>query len=338
MSMRFWLGWGEARRLRLGVLGLFLATAAGCKDDGVGAPCASSGCKAGLVCLGGPQGETCQTCWDSHLCDDEGLCSFSAGRCAASRDVDCAKSRACTEEGRCRSNGSTCAKPQNAGSKAKPEEGCPCGCDHSEAMAAELKEQSAPEALDAIARTLAIIAEREDRGFITEAMVEHRLRLSKLGAELGRAWFPRPAHLAEVTAARAIRAGLPFQEGDGLRVRHQLVTHAETTELVGGLPKLHRACFLLWLEVDNTSGTPRRLERPQVRGAVPFEITRWYVEDGDGHPFDGHLSPGERRSLLVIGYLGDALAPGDRVNGIVELGNLSFTATSRARGRWDAVD
>src|SRR5262245_4411294 len=55
-------------------------------------------------------------------------------------------------------------------------EGCPCNCDRSVAMAAEVRAQGGEPGLRAIDESLATISERERGGYITEAMIEHRLR------------------------------------------------------------------------------------------------------------------------------------------------------------------
>jgi hypothetical protein len=63
---------------------------------------------------------------------------------------------------------------------------CPCGCDRSEAMVAELRKQGGVPAREAIRKALADIARRERRGYVTEQMIAHRLRLLALEGELGR--------------------------------------------------------------------------------------------------------------------------------------------------------
>src|SRR5262249_29680367 len=65
--------------------------------------------------------------------------------------------------------------------------GCPCGCDRSVSMVAELRDEGGPEAIRSIDDSLRTIAEREDAGYITERMVQHRLRLLGLAKDLGRA-------------------------------------------------------------------------------------------------------------------------------------------------------
>src|SRR5262245_7787279 len=64
------------------------------------------------------------------------------------------------------------------------EGGCPCQCDRSEDMAAELRARPGSEALAAIDKSLRTIAEREAAGYVTEAMIEHRLRLLDVDREL----------------------------------------------------------------------------------------------------------------------------------------------------------
>jgi hypothetical protein len=53
----------------------------------------------------------------------------------------------------------------------------PCGCDRSEQFIAELLTQSRSDAQQTIANSLASIAERERRNYVTQEMIVHRLRL-----------------------------------------------------------------------------------------------------------------------------------------------------------------
>src|SRR5512134_492570 len=77
-------------------------------------------------------------------------------------------------------------KPKRSSEEAEQnrEGGCPCGCDRSETMAAELRTGKADDASSAIERSLATISEREAAGYITERMVLHRLRLLDLEREM----------------------------------------------------------------------------------------------------------------------------------------------------------
>lgn len=217
--------------------------------------------------------------------------------------------------------------------RAKEEEGCPCGCDASEAMVTALREEGATGAAT-IQASLDTIAEREGVGYVTEAMVVHRLRLLALADELGEAVRLRKEPSARARAARAARTAKPPRVAGSLAVHSELVTHGETTALIDGRDKTLRACFHLWLQIENR-GEATVLARPTLRGTVPFDVTRWYVEDGDGTPWDGALAAHETRAVRVIGYLGEPVVPGTAVDAIVELGALVLPAATYARGRWD---
>jgi hypothetical protein len=113
--------------------------------------------------------------------------------------------------------------------------GCPCGCDRSAAMTAELRERGGDAAQGAILATLKTIAEREDAGYITEAMLEHRLRLLDLRAELDPAGSvttlgPRDRGVPPAEPRR--HGELPMAQDTALRVTAELLAHGETTELV----------------------------------------------------------------------------------------------------------
>lgn len=61
---------------------------------------------------------------------------------------------------------------------------CPCGCDRSDEMLAEVGSLKPGEALTVIAKALASIAERERLGYVTEHMLSHRIRLLDLADEI----------------------------------------------------------------------------------------------------------------------------------------------------------
>src|SRR5258706_9534560 len=205
-------------------------------------------------------------------------------------------------------------------------EGCPCGCDHSEAMAAELRKRPSQTALREIDKSLATIAEREAAGYITERMILHRLRLRDLERELVPA-ETLPAGLATRPFARE----LPAVEDAALRARMELVVHGETTEIVADRPKLLRACFLLRMEIENLAGEERTVKKPEIVAGVPFPISRWYLNGEDGAPWDGVVKAGERKSVHVIGYLGNPLKPGAAIDATIAFESLRLHATTRAR-------
>ena len=128
-------------------------------------------------------------------------------------------------------------------------EGCPCGCDRSAKMAADLRRahEAAPSAIE---RSLVTIGERESAGYITERMVQHRLRLLDLADELH---VQTSAVLGRVTGSRD-RCKVTTVEDQTLRICPELVVHGERTEVVDGHDKLIESCFRLWLEIENLTG------------------------------------------------------------------------------------
>lgn len=214
------------------------------------------------------------------------------------------------------------------------EGGCPCGCDRSVAMVSALALEPEDVSRETVQASLDTIFEREAAGYVTEAMVEHRLRLLGLtsGALRGVHDTPRALEL------RAARSRSRAVEDDTLRVRTDLVVHGEHTETVGERQKLLRACFVLWMELENLTGEELALTPPAIQARVPFPVSRWYLEGGDGAPWDGKLGAGAKRSLHVIGYLGDVVEPGAVVDATVRFGSLAIPASARARRRWDQVD
>ena len=218
------------------------------------------------------------------------------------------------------------------------EGGCPCGCDHSEAMITELDGAPTEVALKEARSSITVIGEREQAGYITEAMVEHRLRLRELektrSAGTDRLTVPISPR---VETLRAARSSLPEKQMAGLSVREQLIVYGATVETVRGRPKQLLPCFRLWLSVENTSAERRVVTRPELRGEAGFDVRRWYVEGTDGEPWNGSLEPGERKSVLVIGYLQQAIQPGRKVEATLVLEGSAVMEQTSALGRWDAL-
>ena len=212
-----------------------------------------------------------------------------------------------------------------------PGGGCPCGCDHSEAMAAELRLLGGAPALARIESSIHTIGEREDAGYITEAMVRHRLRLLGLRGEL------EPG--AERAYARPIGSplpsGSPARAGQDTSVRAQLIVHGDTVEQVNGRQKPLKACFLLRMEIENTAPTGITVAAPRLEAGVPLPVSRWYLAGTAGEPWDGRLGRGEKKTVHVIGYTGQALAPGTDVDATIRFESLVLEANARARGHWN---
>ena len=309
--------------------------------DGVGKPCERpSDCSAGLVCAG-VRKKRCQKCAELQLCKKLGRCTYRNNDCVAASDADCERSQMCAQSGRCKAGDGRCIS--TGGTRAKGEEGCPCGCDRSEAMTAALAAMDDDMAHATISQTLDIIADREDAGFITEAMVAHRLRLLRHAAQRWQTAPARRTPSSTTLATRAARSALPAVDDEVLRMRGELITHGEFIELVHGRPKLQRASFRLWLQLENLSDGDLSLDPPRLDGSVPFPISRWYIEDGDGRPFDGVLRARQARSLLVIGYLGEPLESGTVKSGtlieaVIRLRSLTLRLSSRAKRRWNGPD
>jgi uncharacterized protein DUF4412 len=222
-------------------------------------------------------------------------------------------------------------------------QGCPCGCDRSEAMVADLSQEAPTSALDTIDETLAIIAEREDAGYITEAMIQHRLRLLALRASVGQTGAtgrqaPSGGRGVPLPKNGRGRRLSPVVDNAELRVQGEMTAHGEATEVVRGREKLLRPSFRIGLEIENVSGAAVTLETPVVEGGVGFPVSRWYVLGGDGRPWDGTLAAGQQRSVNVIGYLGEPVKPGTELDATVHLGSLALRTTARARRRWNQED
>jgi len=250
-------------------------------------------CAKGLGCVGSPP--RCQDCKQTDRCKERGECFAVDGVCGPDPDDH--------------------------------KEGCPCGCDRSEAMNAELEAKPPDIALEAIALSLRTIAKREAAGYITEAMVQHRLRLVELSKRLGGADSPRRD---EVAAGRA----WPASADGTLRVRQDLIVHGRTIERIDGRDKVLRACFRWWLEIENLTDAPLTLEQPKIEARVAFPVSRWYEEGSDGQHWDGKLGAREKKSVLVIGYLGEPVEPGTQLRATTRLLALPLEASARARARW----
>jgi hypothetical protein len=192
-------------------------------------------------------------------------------------------------------------------------------------MVTDLREEGGPAALHSIDDSLRTIAEREDKGYITERMIEHRLRLVALGEELGR---PEPGRSPIVPPVRDDGARV---SSAAIGVRADLVLHGDSTEIVNGKEKDLKACFLLRMEIENKGARDVTLHAPTFDASVPLPVSRWYVAGGDGLPWDGVLQRGEKKIVHVIGYAGDPVPPGTEIATTVHFESSTFDATARAR-------
>jgi Zn-finger nucleic acid-binding protein len=224
------------------------------------------------------------------------------------------------------------------GTRAKGEEGCPCGCDRSKAMAAELRAKEDASALASIEETLVTIGKREDAGYVTERMVEHRLRMLDVAEEIFDRQGERPGfpELHRLTASQSpegtSRCATARVEGDGIRVCSELAVHGERTEIVKGAPKLITSCFRLWLEIENTGDAARTFARPSIdASAAHLPITRWYREGGAGRPWDGVVGAHEKVRVNVIGDIPERVMPGTMIDAKVMLDRLVLHTPTEAR-------
>ncbi len=230
------------------------------------------------------------------------------------------------------------------------EGGCPCSCDRSDAMLTDLRSMGGNAARRAIDKSLSAIAEREAAGYITEAMVSHRLRLLDFDRGLSE---PRGAQGASpeerqvaapgmnsllAAGSRAGRPALRVMQGGRLRAGMELVVHGQTTEWVQNRQKPLRACFLLSMEIENLTDSDRVVTQPAIVGSVPFPISRWYVRGGNGEAWSGDLKAREHKSVHVIGYLGEPVSPKTPVQAAIQFEASTFHATTRARSRWNHVE
>lgn len=321
----------------LASLGVVLAALPGCKDR-----CRDTdGCKSKGKCA--TRGEVCiatddADCRASKACEVHGLCT-ARGECIATSDQECASSEACKVHGRCVARNNMCCTRDGPCEKpkvrpalppgVKGEEGCPCGCDHSEQMAAELSSKPAGEAKQAILSSLAAIGEREDAGYVTVAMVEHRRRLLALARRRDLGVSARPSAPAPSGDNPPVLVA-----NDRLRVAADLIVHGEHSELVRGREKLLKAAFVVNLELENLSDQAWTLGRPEITGALRFPVERWYTLGTEGEPWSGALAAREKRSLYVIGYLSSDVTPGNAIHATLTLDGLRLELDTRARRKW----
>ena len=208
--------------------------------------------------------------------------------------------------------------------------GCPCGCDRSSEMVAQLRELPAVEAVSAVDATLATIADREAAGYVTEAQIEHRLNLLSLREERSPGTWVAP-RLAWAPGG----GGRPIAANGALAMWTELIVHGETTEIVHGRAKLQLAHFVLRLFVRNEGRDAVVLGVPRLHADVGLPVRRWYVVGTAGRPWDGRLAPGEQRRVHAIGYLSEAVPPGAVIDATIEVGSLVTRSTVRAREHWN---
>jgi hypothetical protein len=198
-------------------------------------------------------------------------------------------------------------------------------------MTAELRDEGGEPALREIENTLEIIAAREDGGYVTEAMVEHRLRLLGLRGDLLGA---SPSGDRGVPMRRAPSLRTPVVEGGSLRVRVELSAHGEATEIVRGHAKRLRPSFRLGMEIENVTAATVTVEAPTLEAREGFPVSRWYLVGGDGRAWDGVVEAGETKVVNVIGYLGEPVQPGAKLDPTVRFESLVLHASTRARRHW----
>ena len=211
------------------------------------------------------------------------------------------------------------------GTRAKGEEGCPCGCDRAAEMAAVLREHGGDVASSGIDRALVTIAEREEVGYVTERMIAHRLGLLELAAQLGAetspAAAPRPVRPVEAVCVRDV----------ALRVCAELIVHGERVEVIDGRDKLVEPTFVVRVEVENLGTADRALAAPKVdAGPVELAVTRWYEAGGAGHPWDGQLRRGETVRLHVIGDITERVRPGTAIDATIVTDGASVRLRTEA--------
>lgn len=310
---------------------LFLAL--GCAK-GEGAVCQSRNeCGEGLGCMG-ESVRRCEPCATWEGCTLAGKCTHRRGLCVVGSSDDCKKSAECTQraacellDGACATEAEVRAAAEAANDPRRDRVGCPCGCDRSEAMASELEARGDVSALREVDRSLATIAERERAGFITEAMVQHRLRLLELHERIG----GRDPQLG----ARSPFSPVAHADDPLLVVVGDLVVHGEKTEIVRGRPKLQKASFVWRLRIENRSAQRVAVPSPEVIGSAPFPISRWYVAGTAGAPWNGVVGPREKMVVHAIGYVGKPLAPFTPVTATLRVGSLAISAHTLARDHWD---
>jgi len=217
------------------------------------------------------------------------------------------------------------------------EGGCPCNCDRSEEMAKELRSEASGDALAAIDRSLRTIAEREAAGYVTEAMVTHRIRLLDLEGELDPSdTLPLAARSRILPAVGApLDARHAAAENASLRTRMELVVFGQATEWINDRRKLQKACFALSMDVENLKTDERVVRKPMIEASVAFPISRWYVRGTPGAPWDGKLRAREKKFVYAIGYVGSAVTPETRLDADIHFEAMTLHTSTRALRRWD---
>lgn len=209
--------------------------------------------------------------------------------------------------------------------------GCPCGCDHSEEMVLELRQKAKEEAKQAIDDSLFTISEREDAGYITERMVQHRMRLLSLGREIG--YSAKPKNLVWSGFGNGFHAKL----SEGPSVGGQLLVFGETTEIVHGKVKPLRASFVLRMKIEN-SGARAVVPKPELASKVGMPISRWYVVGGDNQPWDGVIEGNDKKMVYAIGYLDEPLPPGADMRVELTMGAYKWQTNVVAKNTWNQRD
>lgn len=183
------------------------------------------------------------------------------------------------------------------------------------------------------ARSLAAIAEREDAGYITLAMVEHRVRMLSVAGHFvldipARPFAPAPTGDQPPTAREDAR----------LRVAADLVVHGEHSEIVLGREKLLHAAYRVHLQLENTSDQSVTVSRPKITGNKAFDFARWYVLGTEGQPWNGRLAPHTKLSVYVIGGTGFEVRPGDDVQATLVIDDIELALATKARQKWYGLE
>jgi Zn-finger nucleic acid-binding protein len=216
------------------------------------------------------------------------------------------------------------------------EGGCPCGCDHSTAMAAELRKKEDALALTEIEGTLVTIAQRENAGYVTERMVQHRLRMLDVAGEIV---DRRGGAFPEMGPSVPSRCASPRVDGGALRVCPELAVHGERIETVKGERKVIGSSFRLWLEIENRSDEDRTLAPPVIASKVAeLPLARWYREGTAGRPWDGRIARGETVRVNAIGDIPNHVVPGTLVDAVVSLDAVVMRLRSEARAVIHSTD
>jgi len=162
--------------------------------------------------------------------------------------------------------------------------------------------------------------------------VSHRLRLLALERDM----LPEP-HAHHFLLSRTSSRPQPTVVGDAtLRAKLELIVHGDTTEWVNNRSKPLAACFVLRMEIENLGSEARSLKKPEIVVERSFPVSRWYASGSDGAPWNGELAGHEKKSVHVIGYVGEPLSPGARVAATIRFESLVLQTTARARARWNA--